>query len=90
MDIQVPVPPRPVGADRLAVRFDPQRIGGKLQPRWAIVSETPLHGKKLVGYKRGFGENHAGLYAYRFRTQGKALRVALQVLSGAPIQDGLA
>jgi hypothetical protein len=90
MKIQVPVPARPVGANRLAVRFDPQAIGGRLVPKWAVVSETPLVGKRLVGYKRGFGENHAGLYAYRFRTQGKALKVALQVLAGHPIQDGLA
>lgn len=83
--MKLPIAPRPVGPGRLALRYDPTRFG----PRWAIVSETPLPGG-LVGYKRGYGENHQGLYAYRFKKWATARKVLRRLLNNEPIQDGLA
>lgn len=86
----IPVPARPVGAGRYAIRHDPQQIGGRIISKWAIVTEAPILGQKLVGWKRGYGENHAGLYCYRFRKHSTALKVLRKVLAGHPVQDGLA
>jgi hypothetical protein len=69
---------RPVRPGTLAVRPDTTNRG---EPRWAIVSRDPLHHSNgLRGYKRGYGESHAGLYAYPFLTQEVATSVALDIM----------
>ena len=73
-----PNPPRPVMPGKLAVRPDTSSRG---EPGWAIVCERPLHPSHgLVGYKRGYGESHAGLYAYRFVFHESAVAAARQVM----------
>jgi hypothetical protein len=70
---------RPVPPGRLAVRTDWTRTKGL---RWAIVSNEPIHPRHgLVGHQRGFGESHAGLWAYSFISQRKATQTALEILA---------
>lgn len=66
-------------APRLAVR--PDYNPRMRHPRgYAIVSPLPLHRRhNLVGYQRGFGENHAGQWVYRFYSWRTAARVAHEV-----------
>lgn len=61
-------------ANRLAVLPDPDRTH-PLQ--YAIVTRRPIHDRhEMVGYQRGYGERHWGLYAYRFTNWMTAARVA--------------
>lgn len=75
-----PIPARPVMPGKLAVRMDTTSRG---ELRWAIVCERPLHPKHgLLGHKRGYGESHAGLWAYAFYTRPTALAAARQIMDG--------
>ena len=76
-----PIEPRPVRPGTLAVRQDTTNRGRK---GWAILSNEPLTGYGLFGWKRGFGESHVGLYAYRFVRRESALRQAHRVINSEP------
>jgi hypothetical protein len=73
--------------NRLAVLPDPDRTHPN---QYAIISRLPLHPHhQLVGYKRGYGENHGGLYAYRFVSWMTAARVAHEIVdSGRAVFEG--
>jgi len=73
------IPARPVMPGKLAVRQDWTRTKGL---RWAIVSEEPIHPRhNLVGHKRGYGESHAGLYAYSFLLRESAVKAAREIMA---------
>lgn len=84
--MKLPRPTQPLGPGRLAIRFDPHRSGNH---HWSIVSDAPLY-HRLVGYKRGPGENFAGQHVYRFRKYETARKALVRILDGQPIQDGKA
>jgi hypothetical protein len=65
--------------NRLAVLPDPDRTHPH---QYAIISRLPLHPHHgLRGYKRGYGENHRDLYAYRFVSWMTAARVAHEIVA---------
>jgi hypothetical protein len=63
-----PAPARPLAEGKLAVRKDPRHRNPN---GWAVVSNEPV--PHWIGRRRVRGEEHAGLYAYPFKSWHSAV-----------------